>query len=320
MGKVPSIEKLRKICQRPKKRPDGFYGSLIENLGGRWISIYLTKLLLYTSISANQVTLISLFIALIGMCFFLWGKPQLFLVGAIFLLIYNIFDLVDGEIARYRDATSPEGLFLDRIARAIMNSGRCIFIMIGIYQRFTHISVVLIGCIATLSMVVKIHLHMYIDTILYQLIYTKEHDFLNRMIEENSKITVSKNKAKLFNKYLFSFSLHRLFLYQKKIYQIMNKFFAQVLDDFNGTLLIFLCAMIDFILVSLHKPLFGGVGAIFLWLICYSIFGFLYISMKVGHVVYTRSIQLKYYGTIFELNKDRGPDINIKSKCSLEKQ
>src|SRR3989344_2723383 len=77
------------------------------------VSRYITFLLLYTKITPNQVTLLSLLFAIISSFFFLQGTYIHLVFGAVFLQLAQIFDAVDGEIARVKKMTSEFGSFFD---------------------------------------------------------------------------------------------------------------------------------------------------------------------------------------------------------------
>ena len=81
----------------------------------RDISPYLTRVLLRTSISANQVTWLMI---LTGTCAALALLiPGLFgaILAAVLGQLQMLWDCCDGEVARWRRTTSPAGVFLDRV-------------------------------------------------------------------------------------------------------------------------------------------------------------------------------------------------------------
>ena len=144
MKKVPSIEELRKICQ-----PEGKRG------GQRNISIHITRFLLHTTITANQVSLIRCFLHPLGAILFIFGNSLLALFGILAIMGDSILDFVDGEIARYRGTASPEGSFIDDIPHF---AGFVILfpcITFGVYRHFPHILVIILGCLATIAYVGK---------------------------------------------------------------------------------------------------------------------------------------------------------------------
>ena len=112
----------------------------------RPISYVLTVPLLYTDISANCVTVISLFFTIIGFVLLSFGKLMyLQILGWVFFFLWNVFDNIDGNIARYRKTTSPNGDLLDTLggylaicltllgmgAAAYFESGHYFYFVIG---------------------------------------------------------------------------------------------------------------------------------------------------------------------------------------------
>ena len=113
LRRVKSIEELKKICQK-KVRHD--WGLLVNNFY-RPLSFYFVKLLLYTNISANQVTLISITIGVCASVLFLFRNVWVSFVGALFLFLWYIGECCDGSIARYRNVV--EGKPLTKLGRYI---------------------------------------------------------------------------------------------------------------------------------------------------------------------------------------------------------
>ena len=78
------------------------------------ISIYVTKLLLYTSIHADQVTIGMILLAILGSIFKAFGTLKLMLIGILIIHFTVILDNVNGEVARYRKEGSMTGTFLEQ--------------------------------------------------------------------------------------------------------------------------------------------------------------------------------------------------------------
>lgn len=77
------------------------------------VSIFVTYLLAGTRVSANQVTAVFTAVGLAAVaCTFLpaWWGPVL---GLVLYRIHVILDVVDGEVARLRETSSPRGAYLD---------------------------------------------------------------------------------------------------------------------------------------------------------------------------------------------------------------
>lgn len=138
---MESINELRKICQENACRD--LY---------RHVSIYVTKLFLYTPITANQVTLLFIVIGVISVFLFTAGDYWKNSLGAILLIFYHILDEVDGEIARYRRTVSDRGVFLDLIGHSIINTSVFAGIGIGLYRNYQNVNTLFIGFIAVISM------------------------------------------------------------------------------------------------------------------------------------------------------------------------
>lgn len=108
---VPSIKELRAVTQ----------GHITFPWPDRLVSIYFTWALLHTPITANQATLIDLLFGIIGCVFLFAGGDGYAFVGGIFLLLFVIFDDVDGEIARYRQSCSKASYYLEGLCHPIMH-------------------------------------------------------------------------------------------------------------------------------------------------------------------------------------------------------
>ena len=91
------------------KDSEGFMSRHVERL----ISLALTRHLVWTSVTPNAMTLVSLAIGLAAAPFFLSPAPGWQLAGALLFLLHSILDGCDGEIARLKFLESPGGAALD---------------------------------------------------------------------------------------------------------------------------------------------------------------------------------------------------------------
>ncbi len=92
-----------------------------------------TRFLLIANIPANQVTLPSLLSGLAGGALLTFANPFYWIGAALFLYLFLILDLVDGEIARYKRAASPRGAFWDGIS-GLFTFGNSAVILLSLYQ------------------------------------------------------------------------------------------------------------------------------------------------------------------------------------------
>ena len=116
---IPDIATLREICHRGKLEKDrrAWYAA------SRGVAIYITWLLIHTGVTANQVTLMTVSLAVAGAL--MLGSPPawLSLVGACTMLAYHLLDKVDGDVARYRRTYSIVGVYLDEVGHGIAFAG-----------------------------------------------------------------------------------------------------------------------------------------------------------------------------------------------------
>lgn len=83
---------------------------------GRPITYILTVPLLYTNISPNAVTIISIIFLIAGYVFFTFGHTtNMFLIGIFMVFLWNMGDGIDGNIARYKNIKSENGDLLDTL-------------------------------------------------------------------------------------------------------------------------------------------------------------------------------------------------------------
>jgi hypothetical protein len=121
--RVPPVSQLKQICRPHNRKQDWFI-----RLVARPISIYITKILLYTPVSANLVTLMMLIFGILAGISFTLDNYWASLAGGLILILNIILDCVDGEIARFRNTSSLQGAYLDRLIHIIVSP----FIFIGI--------------------------------------------------------------------------------------------------------------------------------------------------------------------------------------------
>lgn len=107
---MESLEELNKICQKPRYKETGNW--MVRHCL-RDAALPMTWLLLHTPVTANQVTLASLAIGLLGVTLLAFPGRGFLLAGALMLQFWYYLDHVDGQIARYRKTASLSGRFFD---------------------------------------------------------------------------------------------------------------------------------------------------------------------------------------------------------------
>lgn len=95
-----SISDLRGICQVTAPGPSS------ESYAGRFcrfFSIYITKMFLYTKITPNQITTMSVLVFFVGIAMFFVGTYDYNIFAVILILLSIVLDGSDGEVARFRN-------------------------------------------------------------------------------------------------------------------------------------------------------------------------------------------------------------------------
>ncbi len=90
----------------------------------------LLPLFFYFNFSANQVTYLSVLLAIVAAYLMGVGEPGLFLIGSLVAILSKVLDYVDGRIARLRHQVTNFGVLLDPLA------DRCIWILLVLGSTF----------------------------------------------------------------------------------------------------------------------------------------------------------------------------------------
>lgn len=91
------------------KSSDGFMARHFD----RHISLAISRRLLETAITPNQMTVLSTLLGLLGASFFLGTSRSAYVCGALLVWFHSVLDGCDGELARVRFQESPLGSDLD---------------------------------------------------------------------------------------------------------------------------------------------------------------------------------------------------------------
>ncbi len=121
---IPKAEKA--LFRSLIKDTEGFMSRFVE----RRISLAISRRLVNTSITPNQITLISILIGLLGAWFISIERGLWQITGSVLFLIHSIVDGCDGEIARIKFMESRLGGILDFWGDNIVHAA--VFAAIGI--------------------------------------------------------------------------------------------------------------------------------------------------------------------------------------------
>jgi len=194
---IESIKELRKICQKKeqlydrkgkenKSKPvqEYFYDRFL-----RLVSIYITKLFLYTKITANQVSVLSMLVGIIAGVFFSFREPIYWIYAFLLIQLFHFLDAVDGEIARYRKEASPIGKYFDLMAHGVVIASIFIGITFGVYKSINNIFVFFLGLIVLSSFLVSSLSDMIKNFLIYEyVVHYNDKNVLKRIKTKRIKV------------------------------------------------------------------------------------------------------------------------------------
>jgi phosphatidylglycerophosphate synthase len=122
---MESIKELREICEKEPHKEIWIHTFLNKK------SLHLTKLLLHTPVTPNQVTVTGIIGGFIGVVLISSPKLWVHLLGYFLVFFYYMTDYSDGQIARYKKMTSITGRYLDYIGHIVVYP--LMFLSLGVY-------------------------------------------------------------------------------------------------------------------------------------------------------------------------------------------
>lgn len=164
----------------------------------RPLAFLFVKLIYKTSITPNQLTIISIILGICSGIMYSKGWPNGFIFGAIVFMIYNIIDCSDGQLARLKNNGTNVGRIIDGIGDYISTAS--VFIGIGLgfanhqeNSRFWWTLIIICGIsIAIQSILVDYYRNRFLDTVLQKM--NTFEDGLQSFKDEYDKIKDQKNK------------------------------------------------------------------------------------------------------------------------------
>jgi len=135
------------ICNKLKKNTDGPVSKILN----RPISLRITKLLLKTRITPNQISILSTVIGLVGASFFFNGEYFYLILGGIIIHIHSIVDGCDGEVARLKLRQSKYGGWLDSVLDRYVDAAIILGLVYGYWSINGDITIWIIGFFALIG-------------------------------------------------------------------------------------------------------------------------------------------------------------------------
>jgi phosphatidylglycerophosphate synthase len=143
-----SIVELRVICQATAPDPSS------ESYVGRFcriFSIYATKMFLYTKISPNQITILSVLVFFAGIALFFVGTYDYNISACILVWLSIVFDGSDGEVARFRQRKSfVGGVYTEPVSHDIQYGFSFLLMGIAFYLNTGAVYYLVLGALASI--------------------------------------------------------------------------------------------------------------------------------------------------------------------------
>ncbi len=134
------------LLDEARKSHDGFMARVFD----RHLSLAISRRLLNTPITPNQMTVFSTLVGLNGCILFLGPTPSWDIVGAGLVWLHSVLDGCDGEIARLKYRQSKLGGILDFWGDNVVHVA--LFSCLGLSRYWTHDSVLYLGLAALASL------------------------------------------------------------------------------------------------------------------------------------------------------------------------
>jgi phosphatidylglycerophosphate synthase len=119
----PTIAQLREVTQPPSVRSRAAAEHWVAHAYLRDISPYLTRILLRGGFSANGVTWLMIITAAAAAVATGWPTLLGAVLAVILVQLQMLLDCCDGEVARWRQTSSPSGVYLDRVGHYVAECG-----------------------------------------------------------------------------------------------------------------------------------------------------------------------------------------------------
>ena len=198
----------------------------------RPIGFRIAKMLCNTAITPNMVTIISIFIGAAAGPLFYLSNIYYNLLGILSLIIANILDCVDGQLARLSGIKSKIGRILDGLAGDIWFAVIYIFLALKLKNEYDTWLFFIPATLAGLSHLIQANITDYYKTLhLYFLSREKGHEFRNsREISKQHKEMKNGTGKALFFLYMGYTSL------QEKLTPRLQAFLHNIDDKYGDNI------------------------------------------------------------------------------------
>ena len=193
-----------------RRREYSYDLSVKSDLSDELINIYvlrplagvLVRILYYTPVTPNQVTIAAIVSGTAAAVFYLDGAPGTTVLAGLCITLKDLLDSADGQLARGKQMYSRTGRFLDSIGDFLVNL--FVFAAIGFTLVSTshEFSYGLLALMAFLGITFRVSYHVYYHT---SFLHTKQLYATNRVTEEVRKEDLTAGGSTLLLQRIFQF-------------------------------------------------------------------------------------------------------------------
>lgn len=157
----------------------------VSSIWGKWPALKIVRWIYNTPVTPPQVSIIAFLVGVIAAYFLAQQKYLFVCIGALLVQVKNIFDTVDGHLARARNTPSRIGRFLDSIIDFITNLA--FFIAIGwhLAKQYPPAEIWILSIVAFFSSLLQCSYYVF-----YTVSYIHK---VNRPTESRAEETVRKD-------------------------------------------------------------------------------------------------------------------------------
>lgn len=128
---------------------------VVDTYFNRPLGRFLSKVLIHTRVTPNQVTVVSALVGLVSAYYFAQGNYQAGIIGAILLQLSALIDCVDGDIARVVFKESPIGKWLDLGLDQVVHVAAFATMALGLHRAAVDAPVMALGISAVAGAVIS---------------------------------------------------------------------------------------------------------------------------------------------------------------------
>ncbi len=168
------MEDIRNSYPEYKAKREPIWGRIFI----RRFSFYLTYPFINAGVSADDVSILSCFVAFVGSAFMCFNNTYSIWIGVFLLNLWSLLDCVDGNIARCKKESSLAGEFFDAVGGYTISAASMVGFGVAAYNttniidvKFRHL-LILLGCVGgTLDILSRLIYQKYSNNMMRMEIY-----------------------------------------------------------------------------------------------------------------------------------------------------